>query len=264
MTNLIIAGGNRRERSRTLLQRLEGGAGRRWLVAVPCGLPHDMPDGIHGIGLNDLDGALDAAGRVRSGDTLAVESVDYWAMGASEPIPNPDNNPNVARWNAMAVTAARKRARFRHAMQALPDGVTVMMTASTLDSAARSRWASPASAASGWIWTAVWPFAPAWPPENEKVSRPSERGTFSFSDGGRAQWRCTRVDLGHDGGLDGPQTPPDGASFGGVFFSRPYWDRDAWCRGRRMMTQSRKPKGTPQGGEFDRGGGHGGRFRLGA
>ena len=102
-----------------------------------------MPDGIHGIGLNDLDGALDAAGRVRSGDTLAVESVDYWAMGASEPIPNPDNNPNVARWNAMAVTAARKRARFRHAMQALPDGVTVMMTASTLDSAARLLGAFP-------------------------------------------------------------------------------------------------------------------------
>lgn len=106
MTNLIIAGGNRRERSRTLLQRLEGGAGRRWLVAVPCGLPHDMPDGIHGIGPNDLDGALDVVGRVRSGDTLAVESVDYWAIGASEPIPNPDNNPDVARWNAMAATAA--------------------------------------------------------------------------------------------------------------------------------------------------------------
>ena len=76
MTNLIIAGGTRRERSQTLLGRLEGGAGRRWLVAVPCGLPHDMPDGIHGIGLNDLDGALDAVGRVRPGDTLAVESVD--------------------------------------------------------------------------------------------------------------------------------------------------------------------------------------------
>lgn len=122
MTNLIIAGGTRRERSQTLLGRLEGGTGRRWLVAVPCGLPHDMPDGIHGIGLNDLDGALDAVGRVRPGDTLAVESVDYWAMGASEPIPNPDNNPNVARWNAMAAAAARKRARFRHAMQSLPDG----------------------------------------------------------------------------------------------------------------------------------------------
>ena len=58
MTNLIIAGGTRRERSQTLLGRLEGGTGRRWLVAVPCGLPHDMPDGIHGIGLNDLDGAI--------------------------------------------------------------------------------------------------------------------------------------------------------------------------------------------------------------
>lgn len=140
MTNLIIAGGNRRERSQTLLGRLEGGTGRRWLVAVPCGLPHDMPDGIHGIGLNDLDGALDAVGRVRSGDTLAVESVDYWAMGASEPIPNPDNNPNVARWNA---AAARKRARFRHAMQALPDGATIMMTASTLETAERLLGAFP-------------------------------------------------------------------------------------------------------------------------
>lgn len=137
MANLIIAGGTRRERSKTLLQRLEGGMGRRWLVAVPCGLPHDMPDGIHGIGLNDLDGALDAVGRVRSGDALAVESVDYWTMGASEPIPNPDNNPDVARWNAMAATAARKRARFRHAMQALPDGATIMMTASTLEAAER-------------------------------------------------------------------------------------------------------------------------------
>lgn len=143
MANLIIAGGNRRERSKTLLQRLEEGAGRRWLVAVPCGLLHDMPDGIHGIGLNDLDGALDAVARVQPGDTLAVESVDYWAMGASEPIPNPDNNPNVARWNAMAVTAARKRARFRHAMQALPDGVAVMMTASTLEAAARLLGAFP-------------------------------------------------------------------------------------------------------------------------
>lgn len=46
-------------------------------------------------------------------------------MGASEPIPNPDNNPNVARWNAMAAAAARKRARFRHAMQSLPDGATI-------------------------------------------------------------------------------------------------------------------------------------------
>lgn len=58
MTNLIIAGGTRRERSQTLLGQLEGGTGRRWLVAVPCGLPYDMPDGIHGIGLNDLDGAF--------------------------------------------------------------------------------------------------------------------------------------------------------------------------------------------------------------
>lgn len=143
MTNLIIAGENRRERSQTLLGRLEGGMGRRWLVAVPCGLPHGMPDGIHGIGLNDLDGALDVVGRVRPGDTLAVESVDYWAMGASEPIPNPDNNPNVARWNAMAAAAARKRARFRHAMQSLPDGATIMMTASTLEAAERLLGAFP-------------------------------------------------------------------------------------------------------------------------
>lgn len=143
MTNLIIAGGTRRERSQTLLGRLEGGTGRCWLVAVPCGLPHDMPDGIHGIGLNDLDGALDAVGRVRPGDTLAVESVDYWAMGASEPIPNPDNNPNVARWNAMAAAAARKRARFRHSMQSLPDGATIMMTASTLETAERLLGAFP-------------------------------------------------------------------------------------------------------------------------
>lgn len=143
MTNLIIAGGTRRERSQTLLGRLEGGTGRRWLVAVPCGLPHDMPDNIHGIGLNDLDGALDAVGRVRPGDTLAVESVDYWAMGASEPIPNPDNNPDVARWNAMAAAAARKRARFRHAMQSLPDGATIMMTASTLETAERLLGAFP-------------------------------------------------------------------------------------------------------------------------
>ena len=138
MTNLIIAGGTRRERSQTLLGRLKGGTGRRWLVAVPCGLPHDMPDGIHGIGLNDLDGALDAVGRVRPGDTLAVESVDYWAMGASEPIPNPDNNRN-----AMAASAARKRARFRHAMQSLPDGATIMMTASTLETAERLLGAFP-------------------------------------------------------------------------------------------------------------------------
>lgn len=143
MTNLIIAGGTRRERSQTLLGQLEGGTGRRWFVAVPCGLPYDMPDGIHGIGLNDLDGALDAVGRVRPGDTLAVESVDYWAMGASEPIPNPDNNPNVARWNAMAAAAARKRARFRHAMQSLPDGATIMMTASTLEAAERLLGAFP-------------------------------------------------------------------------------------------------------------------------
>lgn len=143
MANLIIAGGNRRERSKTLLQRLEEGAGRRWLVAVPCGLPHDMPDGIHGIGLNDLDGALDAVARVQPGDTLAVESVDHWAMGVSEPIPNPENNLNVARWNARAADAARKRARFRHAMQALPDGVAVMMTASTLEAAARLLGAFP-------------------------------------------------------------------------------------------------------------------------
>ena len=102
-----------------------------------------MPDGIHGIGLNDLDGALDAVGRVRYGHTLAVESVDYWAMGASEPIPNPDNNPNVARWNAIAAAAARKRARFRHAMQSLPDGATIMMTASTLAAAERLLGAFP-------------------------------------------------------------------------------------------------------------------------
>lgn len=143
MANLIIAGGNRRERSKTLLRRLEGGAGRRWLVAVPCGLPHDMPDGIRGIGLNDLDGALDAVAHVRPGDTLAVESVDYWCMGVSEPIPNPENNPNVARWNAQAANAARKRARFRHAMQSLPGGVAVMMTASTLEAAERLLGAFP-------------------------------------------------------------------------------------------------------------------------
>ena len=33
-------------------------------------------------------------------------TTDYWTMGASEPIPNPDNNPNVAHWNAMAAAAA--------------------------------------------------------------------------------------------------------------------------------------------------------------
>ena len=76
MPNLIIAGGDRRERSKTLLERLEGRQGRRWLVAVPCGLPHDPPADVRGVGLNDLDGALAALGRVRAGDALAVESVD--------------------------------------------------------------------------------------------------------------------------------------------------------------------------------------------
>ena len=50
----------------------------------------------------------------------------------------------------------------------------------------RSRWASPASAASGWIWTAASPFAPAWPPEtrrsDEAPGRQSRfRGLFLFS-----------------------------------------------------------------------------------
>lgn len=143
MPNLIIAGGTRRERSKILLERLEGGVGRKWLVAVPCGLPNPLPQGVQGVGLNDLDGALDAAGRMRAGDALAVESVDYWAMGVSEPIPNPDNNPNVARWNAMAAAAARKRARFRHAMQTLPDGVRVLLTASSLQAAERLLGAYP-------------------------------------------------------------------------------------------------------------------------
>lgn len=43
----------------------------------------------------------------------------------------------------MAAAAARKRARFRHAMQALPDGATIMMTASTLETAERLLGAFP-------------------------------------------------------------------------------------------------------------------------
>ena len=143
MPNQIIAGGDRRERSKTLLERLEGHPGRKWLVAVPCGLPRELDASVRGVGINDLDGALDALARVRAGDALAVESVDYWCMGVSEPIPNPDNNPNVARWNARAAGAARKRARFRHAMQSLPDGVAVLLTASSLGAAERLLGAYP-------------------------------------------------------------------------------------------------------------------------
>lgn len=90
-------------------------------------------------------------------------------MGASEPIPNPDNNPNVARWNAMAAAAARKRARFRHAMQSLPDGATIMMTASTLEAAERLLGAFPMGVSciscERLDWTAAPPSVPAWPPE---------------------------------------------------------------------------------------------------
>lgn len=140
MANIIITGGTRRERSEKLTGLLGHGTGRHWLVAVPCGLPDPLPAGIRGVGHDDLHGALDAIGRIHGHDTLAVESVEYWCMGASEPIPNPGNEPRVAEWNRRAREAASARARFRHAMQTLgelePD-VTVILTASTADNARR-------------------------------------------------------------------------------------------------------------------------------
>lgn len=140
MTNLILTGGERRKRSIELVHRLDTMPGRHWLIAVPCGLPKHLPDGIDAIGLDDLDGALGLLDRIHGPGALAVESVDYWCLGASTPIPNPDNNPRVAAWNKAASDAARKRARFRHAMQGLADrepDLSILLTATTRENAVR-------------------------------------------------------------------------------------------------------------------------------
>lgn len=105
--HLIIADGTRRERSNELVDRLNLARGERWHIAVPCGVGPGLDPAVRTVGINDLDGALDALDRVADGATLAIEGVDYWCMGPAEPMGNPDNDPDLARWNAIMRRAER-------------------------------------------------------------------------------------------------------------------------------------------------------------
>lgn len=138
--NLIIADGMRRERSNELVRRINLAQGERWYVAVPCGVGPGLDPAVHAVGINDLDGALDALDRVTDGATLAIEGVDYWCMGPAEPMGNPDNEPGVAHWNALMRRSTHARVRFRMKLAGLLErepATRLMLTASSLDAAER-------------------------------------------------------------------------------------------------------------------------------
>ena len=138
--HLIIADGTRRERSNELVDRLNLARGERWHIAVPCGVGPGLDPAVRTAGINDLDGALDALDHVADGATLAIEGVDYWCMGPAEPMENPDNNPDLARWNAIMRRSTHVRVRFRMKLAGLLErepSTRLMLTASSLDAAQR-------------------------------------------------------------------------------------------------------------------------------
>ena len=140
MTNLIIAGGDRRTRSIELTHRLTITPGPRRLITIPCEPPATPPDDTTVIGVDDLDGALTLLDHTHGSGALAIESVDYWCLGPSASMPNPGNNPRIAAWNRRMVDAARKRARFRHEMQQFTErepGISILLAATSMDNAVR-------------------------------------------------------------------------------------------------------------------------------